>query len=212
MGYIGSKSGISKLSELENDVGYTGSKGTVKEFRVSSGTFSSVTSSTVYPTFNVPVTTSQIENDLGFGKGILKDIKRNKVRNPSQESDWESTLEPLNASTANILVPTKISDLVNSAGYTDKNGTITQIIANVGRFSSFGEVTDSAEFNIPAYTSQLDNRTGIKTEAEIKNLYQVHHITDRDNVFFTISDKFESPPDLYFVRFGNIRMIFILEV
>lgn len=210
MGYIGSKSGITKLSELENDVGYTGSKGTVKEFIVSGGQFSRVTSSTVYPKFNVPVTTSQIENDSGFGKGILKDIKRNKVSNPTQESDWVSTLE--NASTANIIVPTKTSQLTNNAKYTKANGTITGIIANIGTFSPFGPVIrDSATFSVPVKTSQLYNDTGIKTKTDIDNLYQVHHITDRNNNgFFTFSNDYAggANPDLYFIRFGNIRIIF----
>ena len=216
MGYIGSKSGITKLSELENDVGYTGSKGTVKEFRVSGGKFSDVTLSTVYPKFNVPVTTSQIENDLGYGKGILKDIKRNKttVRNPdpSRESDWESTLE--NPSTANIFVPTKTSQLSNNdkPPYTTVNGTITKITEYVGRFSRFGPVTGgSASFSAPAYTSQLDNHTGIKTKTNFNEIYQVHYINTKNNGFFTINDDYYSSgtnPDLYFIRFGNIRMIF----
>lgn len=211
MGYIGSKSGISKLSELENDVGYTGSKGTVKEFIVSGGTFSGVTSSTVYPKFNVPVTTSQIENDSGFGKGILKDIKRNTVSNPTQESDWVSTLE--NASTANIFVPTKTSQLTNNSTppYTKTKGTITQIIAGINRFSPFSAVTSgSVSFNIPAYTSQLSNDTDIKTETYFNKIYEVHHIFLRDNEFFTFSDAYAGGlnPDLYFIRFGNIRMIF----
>jgi len=210
MGYIGSKSGITKLSELENDVGYTGSKGTVKEFIVSGGQFSDVTSSTVYPKFNVPVNTSQIENDLGYGKGILKDIKRNKVSNPTQESDWESTLE--NASTANIFVPTKTSQLSNNEGYTKKvHGTITGIIAGINSFSPFSAVTSgSVSFNIPAYTSQLSNDTDIKTETYFDKIYEVHHITNRTNEFFTFSDAYASGtnPDLYFIRFGNIRMIF----
>lgn len=210
MGYIGSKSGISKLSELENDVGYTGSKGTVKEFRVSSGTFSGVTSSTVYPTFNVPVTTSQITNDSGFGKGILKDIKINTVSNPTQESHWTSTLE--NASTANILVPTKTSQLTNNADYTKTKGTITQIIAGINSFSPFAAVTSgSVSFNIPAYTSQLSNDTGVKTETYFNQIYEVHHITTKTNDFFTIDDSTYGGglnPDLYFIRFGNIRMIF----
>lgn len=211
MGYIGSKSGITKLSELENDVGYTGSKGTVKKFIVSSGTFSRVTTSTVYPTFNVPVNTSQIENDLGYGKGILKDIKRNKVRNPAQESDWESTLE--NPSTANILVPTKTSELDNTEGYTKNvKGTITGITAGIGKFSPFPipVTSGSVSFNIPAYTSQLNNDTGVKTETYFDKIYQVIYINTRNNVYFTFSNDYADGlnPDLYFIRFGNIRMIF----
>ena len=221
MGYIGSKSAITKLSQLENDIGYKKCKGTVKEFMVSSGKFNGVTWLTdpdkEYPVFKVPRFTSEVNNDAGFGPGKFLDIKQNVLKNGPGSSAEEiiSTLDPTDSSISNIQVPTSESQLYNSAGYTSNKGTVRKITVSIDNnqptslpFTLTGtETNPNISFKIIDDISKFQNNTGLLTPDAFKNYFKYFRLTTMNNDYFTFSDGVVTSVNFYFIRYGKIRIL-----
>lgn len=220
MGYIGSKSAITKLSQLENDIGYKKCKGTVKEFMVSNGKFDGVTWLTdpkkEYPVFKIPKYTSEVNNDAGFGPGKFLDIRQNVLKNGPGSSAEEiiSTLDPTNNSISNIQVPTSETQLYNSAGYTTNVGTVKRITVTVNNnsptfppFTLTGtDTSPNISFNITNDITKLTNNTGLLTPTEFKDYFKYTQLTTMDNTYFTFLNG-EASVNFYFIRYGKIRIL-----
>lgn len=221
MGYIGSKSAITKLSQLENDIGYKKCKGTVKEFMVSNGKFNGVTWLTdpkkEYPVFKVPRFTSEVDNDAGFGPGKFLDIRQNVLKNGPGSSVEEIVSTLTDSSTSNIQVPTSETQLYNSAGYTKNIGTIQRIKVTVNNnptfppFTSTGTIADDGKltisFNITNDITKLQNNTGLLTATEFNNYFKAFHLTTMDNTYFKFTDDVVTSVNFYFIRYGKIRIL-----
>jgi hypothetical protein len=97
-----------KVSELTNDSGYTTNTGTVTQVKVGSTAYdpsSGVVSLPAYPTVNNATLT----------------IQKNGTNVQTFTANSSSN------KTANITVPTKVSELTNDSGYTTNTGTVTQV-------------------------------------------------------------------------------------
>lgn len=71
--------------------------------------------------------------------------------------------------TANITVPTKVSELTNDSGYTSNVGTITSVKTTAGAHTAINVTSGAANFNIPTKTSHLTNDSGfVTTDANVK--------------------------------------------
>ena len=66
-------------------------------------------------------------------------------------------------STANITVPTAVSELTNDSGYTTNTGTITGVKTTAGTHSTIDVSSGAANFNVPTKTSHLTNDSGFLT-------------------------------------------------
>lgn len=221
MGYIGSKSAITKLSQLENDIGYKKCKGTVKEFMVSSGRFDGVTWLTdpkkEYPVFKVPTQTSEVDNDAGFGPGKFLDIKQNVLKSTSPyEEEIVSTLDPTDSSTANIQVPTSESQLYNSAGYTTNKGTVEKLTVTIDNSIKMWEYLSNPltltganiSFKMVNDITKLQNNTGlVTTDAFNNNYFTAIHLTTMDNTYLTFTNSVVTSVNFYFIRYGKIRIL-----
>lgn len=228
MGYIGSKSAITKLSQLENDIGYKKCKGTVKEFMVSSGRFNGVTWLTYpnkeYPVFKVPTQTSEVDNDAGFGPGKFLDIKQNvlKSTSPPYEEEIVSTLDPTDSSTANIKVPTSQTQLYNSAGYTTNKGTVEKLTVTIdnsikmweylsnpltltGANISFKMVNDITK--LQNYGDYQNPTSKLITSDAFKDYFKYIQLTTKDNTYFKFTDDVVTSVNFYFIRYGKIRIL-----
>lgn len=221
MGYIGSKSAITKLSQLENDIGYKKCKGTVKEFMVSNGKFDGVTWLTApnkeYPVFKVPKYTSEVNNDAGFGPGKFLDIRQNVLKNGPGSSEEKIISTLTDSSTSNIQVPTSETQLYNSAGYTKNIGTIERIKVTIDNehptsvpFTSTGTKIDNKltiSFNIINDIRKLTNNTGLLTPTAFNEYFKAFHLTAMDNTYFKFSDGVVTSVNFYFIRYGKIRIL-----
>lgn len=220
MGYIGSKSAITKLSQLENDIGYKKCKGTVKEFMVSSGRFNGVTWLTApkkeYPVFKVPRYTSEVNNDAGFGPGKFLDINQNVLKNGTGSPDEKiiSTLDPNDNSISNIQVPTSESQLYNSAGYTNNIGTVEKLTVSIDNehptsIPSTGITLTGANisFSMINNISKLTNNTGLLTPTAFKDYFKYIQLTTMDNTYFTFLSDAIASVNFYFIRYGKIRIL-----
>lgn len=230
MGYIGSKSAITKLSQLENDIGYKKCKGTVKEFMVSNGKFNGVTWLTdpkkEYPVFKVPRYTSEVNNDAGFGPGKFLDIKQNVLMYGPESSAEKiiSTLDPNDSSISNIQVPTSETQLYNSAEYTKNIGTIQRIKVTVDNdhptfppFTSTGTIAADGKltisFNITNDITKLTNNgdgstnSKLLTPSEFNNYFKAFHLTTKDNTYLKFTNDVVTSVNFYFIRYGKIRIL-----
>ena len=224
MGYIGSKSAITKLSQLENDIGYKKCKGTVKEFIVSSGKFNGVTWLTdpkkEYPVFKVPRYTSEVNNDAGFGPGKFLDIEQN-VLMYGPESSAEKIISTLtDSSTSNIQVPTSETQLYNSAEYTKNIGTVKRITVTVNNnsptfppFTLTGtDTSPNISFNITNDITKLTNNgdgstnSKLLTPTEFQDYFKYIQLTTTNNDYFRFLDGVTSV-NFYFIRYGKIRIL-----
>ena len=119
-----------KVSELTNDSGYTTNTGTVTQVKVGSTAYnpsSGVVSLPAYPT--VPT----------VNNGTLT-IQKNGTNVQTFTANQSSN------ATANITVPTKVSELTNDSGYTTNTGTVTQV-----KVGSTAYNPSSGVVSLPAY-------------------------------------------------------------
>ena len=219
MGYIGSKSAITKLSQLENDIGYKKCKGTVKEFMVSNGKFDGVTWLTdpkkEYPVFKVPKYTSEVNNDAGFGPGKFLDIKQNVLMYGPEFSDEKIISTLTDSSTSNIQVPTSETQLYNSAGYTKNIGTVEKLTVSIDNdhptslpFTLTGTDTQpNISFSMINDIRKLQNNTGLLTPTAFNDYFKPIHLTTMDNDYLTFTNDVVTSVDFYFIRYGRIRIL-----
>ena len=126
-----------KVSELTNDSGYTTNTGTVTQVKVGTTAYnpsSGVVSLPAYPT--VPT----------VNNGTLT-IQKNGT------SVQTFTANQSTNATANITVPTKVSELTNDSGYTTNTGTVTQVKVGTTAYNP-----SSGVVNLPAYPT-VNNAT-----------------------------------------------------
>ena len=123
-----------KVSELTNDSGYTTNTGTVTQVKVGSTAYnpsSGVVSLPAYPTVNNATLT----------------IQKNGTNVQTFTANQSSN------ATANIAVPTKVSELTNDSGYTTNTGTVTQV-----KVGSTAYNPSSGVVSLPAYPA-VNNAT-----------------------------------------------------
>ena len=118
-----------KVSELTNDSGYTTNTGTVTQVKVGTTAYnpsSGVVNLPAYPTVNNATLT------------IQKNGSNVQTFTANQGSN----------ATANITVPTKVSELTNDSGYTTNTGTVTQVKVGTTAYNP-----SSGVVSLPAYPS-----------------------------------------------------------
>ena len=123
-----------KVSELTNDSGYTTNTGTVTQVKVGTTAYnpsSGVVSLPAYPTVNNATLTIQ-KNGTN-----VQTFTANQASN----------------ATANIAVPTKVSELTNDSGYTTNTGTVTQVKVGTTAYNP-----SSGVVSLPAYPT-VNNAT-----------------------------------------------------
>ena len=123
-----------KVSQLTNDSGYTTNTGTVTQVKVGSTAYnpsSGVVSLPAYPTVNNATLT----------------IQKNGTNVQTFTANQSSN------ATANITVPTKVSQLTNDSGYTTNTGTVTQV-----KVGSTAYNPSSGVVSLPAYPT-VNNAT-----------------------------------------------------
>ena len=123
-----------KVSELTNDSGYTTNTGTVTQVKVGTTAYnpsSGVISLPAYPTVNNATLT----------------IQRNGTNVQTFTANQGSN------ATANISVPTKVSQLTNDSGYTTNTGTVTQVKVGTTAYNP-----NSGVVSLPAYPT-VNNAT-----------------------------------------------------
>ena len=117
------------VSELNNDSGYTTNTGTVTQVKVGTTAYnptSGVVSLPAYPTVNNATLT----------------IQKNGTNVQTFTANQSSN------ATANISVPTKVSELTNDSGYTTNTGTVTQVKVGTTAYNP-----SSGIISLPAYPS-----------------------------------------------------------
>lgn len=72
--------------------------------------------------------------------------------------------------TANITVPTKVSELTNDSGYITNAG-VTSITTSAGAHSTKSSATGAVSFNVPTKTSHLTNDSGFITSSSLPSNY-----------------------------------------
>ena len=168
-----------KTSQLTNDNGFitsaslpTVNNGTLKIQKNGTDveTFTANQSGDTTANITVPTATSELTNDSGFiTSASLPTVNNGTLKIQKNGTNVETfTANQSTNATANIIVPTKTSELTNDSGYTTNTGTVTQVkVGSTAYNPSSGVVSLPSYPAVPTKTSQLTNDSGFLNPADM---------------------------------------------
>lgn len=179
IGYVGN---ITLISQLINDVGYSTSEGKVTNVDISAGKFVgwediAPADDELIPKFNVPTSTSDLDNDVHYGTGTITGLTGSGSASVSTSGN-----------TATVTINWKNGDYTNDRGYTNNKGKVVILTASRGKPNGVGINQETGEYSIkiPTHTSDLDNSTYIastNTDLVKINITTSITITTAKNIF-----------------------------
>lgn len=177
IGYVGN---ITLISQLINDVGYTTSEGTVTDVDIRAGKFEgwqdiAPASDELIPKFNVPTSTSDLDNDAHYGTGTITGLTGSGSARVSTSGNI-----------ATVTINWKNGDYDNDRGYTKNLGNLKTLHADPGEpAGGLNPETGYCSIKIPTHTSHLVNNTYITTtnNDHFVKINTTKSITVTDNIF-----------------------------